>query len=116
MAGRPIAEPGPEIWIELEGDRHTCVRNVVKVWQGLASTLPKRTVLLIQIFSLLYGAGEENHILSIESEFIGKRAGNDPNINLKYEPHVRAGWPLLSPNGVNGLAEDIKSIAAKYGY
>jgi len=116
LAGRPIAPPGPEIWIELERDRHTCVRNVVKVWQGLASTLPKRTVLLIQIFSPLYGAGEENHLFSIESEFIGKRAENDPNVNLKFEPHVTAGWPLLSPNGFNGLAEDIKSIAAKYGY
>ena len=63
-----------------------------------------------------HGAGEENHLFSIESEFIGKRAENDPNVNLKFEPHVTAEWPLLSPNGFNGLAEDIKSIAAKYGY
>ena len=52
----------------------------------------------------------------MESEFIGKRAENDPDVNLSFEPHVTAGWPLLSPNGFNGLAEDIKSIAAKYGY
>lgn len=82
-------QQGRAIAIELERDRSTCVRNIIKIWMQMDQQ--SRNFQLIQVFSPVYL--NEKKTWREEAEFVGARAAHDTAGKLSYESIQMPIWP-----------------------
>lgn len=82
VMGTPTSERQKIVYIEVEADRATCVRNVIKVWAPLAKGTLKKQVLFIHVFSPNYQIKREKK--KEETIFVGQKAEIDTGGKFKY--------------------------------
>lgn len=71
------------VGIELERDRATCVRNVIKVWMAMRQI--QGAFFLIHIFSPVFA--NEKLIWREEAEFVGKKASTATKWKANLQAH-----------------------------
>ena len=99
------------VGIELERDRATCVRNVIKVWMSMRQD--QRYFLLIHIFSPVFD--DEKRTFLEEAEFVGEKASADTNGRLMYKPIQLEQWPSVDPTLVIREAANVKNLVTAWG-
>lgn len=112
FVGRP-GVTGHLVFVEVEHQRITCVRNVIKVWMDIAAAIPdSQPVLLIQIFSPSFLTDKKRG--KEEALFIGEQAHKTTSEKLTYR-HIQVDyWPSKDATVLRGLVERIRDLVTEY--
>ena len=105
ILGRPQSQ-GFVVAIELERDRATCARNIVKLWMHLDNK--PENMLLLQVFSPVFVKDKSSW--REEAEFLGGKAGKDTGGVLYYQQIVLETWPAENPNILPELTSRIRNM------
>ena len=104
ILGTPSTSKAPKIFIELEIERATCVRNVVKAWMYVDND--EGYTFVVHVFSPFFQTPERIHFLE-ETLFIGDQAQEATNGRLIYLPIPLDHWPEENESVLEQLVEKI---------
>ena len=106
--GKPY-EGDHRISIEIEVDRATFVRKIIKTW--LAWSENPRRILLVQLFSPAFCDDKPKY--RDEANFIGAKAQFDSGEQLIYKRIELYKWPVNDSELINRLVKDIRASLKK---
>lgn len=97
------------ILIEIERERLTCVRNVIKAWMYIVQE-DSRPILFVHVFSPSFKL--DRKVGREEAEFVGKQAQDATNGKLTYRPIQLERWP--TQNGFEDIVKGIVGLVNDY--
>ncbi len=103
------------VFIELEAERMTCVRNVIKAWMYVAEKTDSKPVLFIHVFSPSFNVSQKRRGRE-ESIFVGERAQNDTSGKLTYRHIESDRWPTETEYAtvIDSLVQKFVGFLAEY--
>ena len=82
VVGMPNIQGKRRVFVEIEADRATCVRNIIKIWMPVSECTLKQPAMIIQVFSPNYISKKEKK--KKETIFVGNKAEKDTDERLIY--------------------------------
>ncbi len=99
------------ILIEVERERLTCVRNVIKAWMYVAEENSK-PILFVHVFSPSFDGDKK--VGKEEAVFVGKQAQKATNGKLRYDSMPLKGWPTENRTVLEDIVKDIMRLVTDY--